>query len=220
MQAVGTPKVVAFAQRMGVRESRLDAVPSLALGTSSVTLLEMAGAYASIAALGEYRAPLMVTHVTDAQGRPIAQFTPAQDAAPERVLDPGLAITLIDMLRAAVERGTGRGIREAHGIQADVAGKTGTTQNNADGWFMLMHPHLVTGAWVGFNDPRVTMRSDHWGQGAHNALHVVGDFTRLALADRAIDASATFPSRGGLAFTDTLRRAGEAIRRWFGWSDR
>jgi penicillin-binding protein 1A len=220
MEAVGTRKVVAFAQRMGVRESKLDAVPSLALGTSSVTLFEMAGAYASIAALGEYRTPLMVTRVTDAQGRLVAQLEPPTDAAPERVLEPSIAIALIDMLRAAVERGTGRGIREAHGIRADVAGKTGTTQNNADGWFMLMHPQLVTGAWVGFNDPRVTMRSDHWGQGANNALHVVGDFTRLALAERAIDASATFPTRSGLAFTDTLRRAGETIKRWFGWGDR
>jgi penicillin-binding protein 1A len=190
------------------------------LGTSSVTLLEMAGAYASIAALGEYRAPLMVTRIIDAEGRLVAQLAPPSDAAPERVLEPGVAIALIDMLRAAVDRGTGRGIREAHGIQADVAGKTGTTQNNADGWFVLMHPQLVTGAWVGFNDPRVTMRSDHWGQGASNALHVVGDFTRLALADHAIDASATFPGRAGLAVSDTLRRAGDAIKRWFGWGDR
>jgi penicillin-binding protein 1A len=220
MEAVGPRKVAAFAQRMGVRESKLDVVPSLALGTSSVTLLEMAGAYASIASLGEYRAPLTVTRVTDAQGRLVAQFVPSASAASERVLDPGIAVALIDMLRAAIERGTGRGIREAHGIQADVAGKTGTTQNNADGWFMLMHPQLVTGAWVGFNDPRVTMRSDHWGRGANNALHVVGDFTRLALAENAIDGSASFPGRAGVAFTDTLRRAGDAIRRWFGWGDR
>ena len=220
MEAVGTRKVAAFAQRMGVRESKLDAVPSLALGTSSVTLLEMAGAYASIASLGEYRAPLMVTHVTDPQRRLVAQFAPSDNAAPERVLDSSIAVALIDMLRAAVERGTGHGIREAHGIQADVAGKTGTTQNNADGWFMLMHPQLVTGAWVGFNDPRVTMRSDHWGQGANNALHVVGDLTRLALAENAIDGSASFPGRAGVALTDTLRRAGDAIRRWFGWGER
>lgn len=220
MEAVGARKVVAFAQRLGVRESRLDAVPSLALGTSPVTLLEMASAYASIAALGEYHAPVLVTHVNDSAGQLVARFAPPADAAPQRVLEPAVAMQLIDMLRAAVERGTGRGIRAVHGIEADVAGKTGTTQNNADGWFVLMHPQLVTGAWVGFNDPRVTLRSDHWGQGAHNALHVVGDFTRQALAERAIDPQAAFPNRAGVALQAAVRSAGETLRRWFGWGDR
>jgi penicillin-binding protein 1A len=190
------------------------------LGTSGVTLLEMTSAYSSIAALGEYRPPLLVTRVTDSKGKLFAQFAPQSKAAPERVLQTDTAAALIDMLRAAVERGTGRGIRDAHGIQADVAGKTGTTQNNADGWFVLMHPQLVTGAWVGFNDPRVTLRSDHWGQGAHNALHVVGDFTQRALVERAIDAQAEFPNRVGSGVQAAVRGVGEAIRRFFGWSDR
>ena len=220
IEAVGPRAVVGFAQRMGVRESRLEAVPSLALGTSPVTLLEMASAYASIASLGEYRAPVLVTRVTDARGRLVAQFAPPAEATPERVLRPDVAVQLIDMLRAAVDRGTGRGIRDVHGIQADVAGKTGTTQNSADGWFVLMHPQLVSGAWVGFNDPRVTLRSDHWGQGAHNALHVVGDFTQHALADRAIDPQAAFPTRAGTAIQAAVRSVGETLRRWFGWGDR
>ncbi|MCW7536831.1 transglycosylase domain-containing protein [Aquabacterium sp. A7-Y] len=217
MEAVGTRKVVGFAQRLGVRESKLEAVPSLALGTSPVTLLEMASAYASIAALGEYRAPVLVTRVTDASGRLVVQFAPRTEAAREPVLEPDVAIQLIDMLRAVVDQGTGRGIRDAHGIHADVAGKTGTTQNNADGWFVLMHPQLVTGSWVGFNDPRVTLRSDHWGQGAHNALHVVGDFMQRALAEGAIDSQAAFPSRPGRAVQAAIRSAGEALRRLFGW---
>jgi penicillin-binding protein 1A len=145
---------------------------------------------------------------------------PPTAATHERVLQPDVAVQLIDMLRAAVDRGTGRGIRDVHGIQADVAGKTGTTQNGADGWFVLMHPQLVTGAWVGFNDPRVTLRSDHWGQGAHNALHVVGDFTQRALANRAIDPQAEFPTRLGTAVEGAVRNIGEALRRWFGFGDR
>ena len=220
IEAVGARNVVAFAQRLGVRESKLDAVPSLALGTSPVTLLEMASAYASIAALGEYRVPVLVTRVTDARGQLVAQFAPKTEATHERVLQPDIAVQLIDMLRAAVDRGTGRGIRELHGIQADVAGKTGTTQNNADGWFVLMHPQIVTGAWVGFNDPRVTLRSDHWGQGAHNALHVVGDFMQRALGDRAIDPQAEFPTRAGTdvgtAIQAAARSVSETLRRWFG----
>jgi penicillin-binding protein 1A len=212
VEEVGARRVAQFAQRMGVRESPLDAVPSLALGTSPVSLLEMASAYATIAAQGERRAPRLVARITDREGRVLADFAPA---AGERVLAPELAAELTEMLRAAIDRGTARGIRDVYGIAADVAGKTGTTQNNTDGWFVLMHRELVTGAWVGFNDPRVTLRSDHWGQGAHNALHVVGDFMRQAIEAGAIDAGAELPRREG-AFVAALRRLGDGIRRFFG----
>jgi penicillin-binding protein 1A len=74
-----------------------------------------------------------------------------------------------------------------------VAGKTGTTQDNTDGWFILMHPGMVAGAWVGFNDQRVTMRSNRWGQGGQNAILLVGDFFRSALNAQLIDAKAQFP---------------------------
>jgi penicillin-binding protein 1A len=72
----------------------------------------------------------------------------------------------------------------------------------------------VTGAWVGFNDPRVMLRSNHWGQGANNALHVVGDFTRQALGERVLNANAEFPTRG--TFAVAVRRFGERLRRWLG----
>jgi penicillin-binding protein 1A len=233
IEELGPRKVVQFAQKLGVRESPLEAVPSLALGTSPVSLLEMASAYATIAAQGDYRPPVLVTRVTDANGALIADFEPRKSPprserstdvsdptpiGPQRVMEPELAVQLIDMLRGAVDRGTGRAIREVYGIRADVAGKTGTTQNNTDGWFMLMHPQLVTGAWVGFNDPRVTLRSDHWGQGANNALHVVGDFMGQSLAAGAIDARAEFPSRFGARFEAALRRFGDRIRGWLGLS--
>jgi penicillin-binding protein 1A len=216
MEAVGAAKVVQFAQRLGVRESKLDAVPSLALGTSPVSLLEMTSAYGSIASLGEYHAPQLVSRVSDRHGKVLVQFAPQPEAARERVLESSVALQLIDMMRGVVERGTGRGIRDGHGIEADVAGKTGTTQNNADGWFVLMHPRLVVGAWVGFNDPRVTLRSDHWGQGAHTALPVVGDLMQHALASRIVDPQAEFPSRTGARIQAALRSVGETIRRWLG----
>ncbi len=228
VQEIGPRKVQKFAQRAGVRESPLDAVPSLALGTSPVSLLEMASAYATIAAQGEYRAPVLVTKVTDANGALIADFEPRRSAGvetvdggsrgAERAMEPELAGQLIDMLRGAVNRGTGRAIRETYGIRADVAGKTGTTQNNTDGWFILMHPQLVAGAWVGFNDPRVTLRSDFWGQGANNALHVVGDFMGQALASNSVDASAEFPTRFGARVEAALRRFGDRIKSWFGFA--
>ena len=92
---------------------------------------------------------------------------------------------LRDALRGVVDKGTGVAIRSRRGINADVAGKTGTTQDNTDGWFILMHPQLVAGAWVGFNDGRITLRSDYWGQGAHSALPMVGEVFQQALRARS-----------------------------------
>jgi penicillin-binding protein 1A len=190
MQDVGLPSIVKLARDLGVRQSKLDPVPSLALGTSPVTLLEMVNAYSTIAAQGEYRKPLFVTKITDRSGKVIAEFG---GEAAQRAMSTESAGTLIDMMRGVVDRGTGTGVRYRFGIHGDVAGKTGTTQNNADGWFILMHPNLVAGSWVGFNDSRVTMRSNYWGQGGHNAILVVGDFFKAAIASGRVDAAALFP---------------------------
>ena len=190
MQEVGIDPIVRLGQSMGIRQSKLEAVPSLALGTSPVTLLEMVSTYSTIAALGEYRKPVLVRRITDREGKVIADFLPG---APERALSQDASIALLDMLRGVVNRGTGGGVRYRFGVQGDVAGKTGTTQNNTDGWFILMHPQLVAGAWVGFNDNRVTMRSSYWGQGGHNALLLVGDFMRTALEAGKLDPNALLP---------------------------
>jgi penicillin-binding protein 1A len=190
MQDVGLPSIVKLARDMGLRQSKLASVPSLALGTSPVTLLEMASTYSTIAAQGEYRKPVIVKRILDRDGKVLAQF--GLDA-PERALSQASAQTLIDMMRGVINRGTGTAVRYRFGINSDVAGKTGTTQNNADGWFMLMHPNLVAGAWVGFNDTRVAMRSNYWGQGGHNAILVVGEFFKNALDSGKLDPNALFP---------------------------
>jgi penicillin-binding protein 1A len=190
MQDVGVAPIVKLAQDMGVRQSRLSAVPSIALGTSPVTLLEMVSAYSTIAAQGDYRRPVFVRKITDRDGNVVADFG---GQAPQRVLSQASAVTLIDMMRGVINRGTGTAVRSRFGIGGDVAGKTGTTQNNADGWFILMHPNLVAGAWVGFNDTRVAMRSSYWGQGGHNAVLLVGDFFKTALDSGKLDPDALFP---------------------------
>jgi penicillin-binding protein 1A len=174
---------------MGVRDSTLEAVPSLALGTSPVTIKEMVSAYSTIANDGMYLEPRMVTSIEDRNGNVLAQF---DTASPERALAPEADRTLIDVMRDVVNRGTGAAIRSRYGIRADVAGKTGTTQDNADGWFILMQPQLVAGAWVGFDDGRVTFASSYWGEGAHTALPIVGDFYQRALRARLIDSHARF----------------------------
>ncbi len=189
MLDVGLPQVVELARAVGIRNSRLYPVPSLSLGTSPVTLLEMVSSYATIAEIGEYRQPVFIRKITDRDGKVLAEF----NTEAERVLSEETAIELIDMMRAVVRRGTGTEVRSRFNLVADFAGKTGTTQNNTDGWFIMMHPDLVAGAWVGFNDSRVTMRSDYWGQGGHNASLLVGDFFRDTLKAKLINAKSKFP---------------------------
>jgi penicillin-binding protein 1A len=189
MQEIGPKKTAELARKMGVNQSKLDEVPALALGTSPVTLLEMVAAYSTVAALGEYRQPIFITRITDKNGDVLAQFATQN----KRVLSEKTVEDLVNMLRGAVDQGTGQAVRTQFGIRGDVAGKTGTTQKNTDGWFVLMHRRLVAGSWVGFNDSRVTMRSNHWGEGRHNALLVVGDFFQQTLSARLIDSSAEFP---------------------------
>lgn len=197
MQDVGLNKVISLAQALGVKDSKLEAVPSLALGTSPVTLLEMVTAYSTIAQQGLYRKPVLIKRITDRRGKVLASF--GSDA--QRAMSAESAIELIDMMRGVVNRGTGQAVKTRFGIVADIAGKTGTTQNNTDGWFILMHPNLVAGSWVGFNDSRMTMRSNYWGQGGHNAILVVGDFFREALKTRQIDVKAQFPQPARAAVT-------------------
>ena len=212
MQEVGPKKTAALARKMGIRDSTLDPVMALALGTSPVTTLEMVTAYSTIASGGDYHRPVLVTQITDKSGKILAQFGTKK----ERALSAEAAGDLLDMLRGVINQGTGQAVRSRFGIRADVAGKTGTTQNNTDGWFMLMHPQLVAGSWVGFNDARVTMRSNYWGQGGHNALLVVSDFFRHALDARLIDPARRFDdadAAGARSTPSTLDR----FLTWLGW---
>ncbi len=188
MMQVGPQRVAQLARAMGVRDSTLDEVPALALGTSSVTLREMVTAYGAIANGGRYMAPVLVLQVEDRQGNVLQRFA---EPVPEQAMSQPQALQLVNVMRGVVDEGTGTAIRSRYGIQADVAGKTGTTQDNTDGWFILMHPQLVAGAWVGFNDSSITM-GDGWGPGARSALPMVGEVFQQSLRNRWIDPQAAF----------------------------
>jgi penicillin-binding protein 1A len=187
MQQVGPERVVQLARAMGVRESKLDPVLSLALGTSPVTLREMVGAYGAIANGGHFVEPMVVLRVEDREGRVLSEFQPVREAAD--AMPRAQSLELVNAMRGVVDEGTGAAIRSRYGITADVAGKTGTTQENTDGWFIMMHPQLVAGARVGFNDT-VTMGS--WGQGARSALPMVAEVFQQALRNKWIDQKAEF----------------------------
>ena len=201
MAKVGPAKVAKLARSLGVRDSKLDEVLSLALGTSPVTLQEMVTSYATLVNGGGYRAPVMVTRITDRGGKVLLELEPPQT---EIALDSGVTYALLDMMRGVITKGTGKGVAR-YGVTGDWAGKTGTTQDNADGWFMLMHPDLVAGAWVGFNDSRITL-NDYWGQGAHSALPMVAEVAAAAQRSKLVDAQARFePPAENNTFVQRLR---------------
>jgi penicillin-binding protein 1A len=214
MQQVGPARVAQLAHAMGVRQSKLEPVLSLALGTSSVTLREMVAAYATIANGGYFLEPMIVSRVEDRDGRLLEEFLPVREAVP--AMPRREALELVNVMRGVVDEGTGAAIRRRYVTRADVAGKTGTTQENTDGWFILMHPQLVAGARVGFNDNKVTMGP--WGQGARSALPMVGEVFQQALRNRWIDPAAeldiprTRPARPQEQPLDPIREIFNALR--------
>ena len=156
----------------------------------SVTLLEMVGAYGAIANDGLVRTPRLVTQIETASGHVLERFA----AQGPQALTRRDARNLLDMMRGVVDRGTGKDLR-GMGVTGDLAGKTGTTQRYADGWFIAMHPGLVVGVWVGFNDQRVAFRSMATGAGGATALPVVGAFLRRvqdSLPDRRFPGPAVY----------------------------
>ena len=212
MQEVGVDRVIKLARALGVRQSPLEAVPSLALGSSPVTLLEMVNAYGSIANAGRFTPPQLVTRIETADGQVLAEFNPPK---PDEVWDEEHNYGLLEMMRAVIDKGTGRAIRKQYGIRADVAGKTGTTQGNADGWFILMHPQIVVGAWAGFNDARITLKSDQWGQGSRSALPMVGDFMSRALHSPLLNAKARFAEpHASHWWSDLVSRLRDKVQQW------
>ena len=186
-------QVINLAHELGI-ESELASVPSLSLGVSEVSLLEMVTAYSALANMGTRNSLELVTLIEDRYGKVL--YTSLQESSV--ALDSTTAIVVIDMMRDGINKpyGTGPRIRGQFAQTGyDFAGKTGTTQEAADGWFMIMHPQMVAGAWLGFDDRRMSFRSTYWGQGAHNALFVVGDYLRRINADSltALDRYVRFP---------------------------
>ncbi len=148
IEQIGPKSVIATAKRMGI-QSPLEAVPSLTLGTEEVNTVEMASAYGTLAAMG-YHAPVTsVTKITDASGHLIYQA----NETPRLVVDPGIAFSVDRILQEVVQQGTG--------VQANIgrpaAGKTGSTQNNWDAWFVGFTPQLVAAVWVGYPRGQIPM---------------------------------------------------------------
>ncbi len=184
LEKTGIHNAIAMVRRMGIN-SELPAVPSLALGTPAISVLEMVNAYSVLANQGMHREPSYLISITDRKGKVLEEFTP--DDKPKRALSRESTQLMIQMLKSVVAEGTGASLRSRYGITNDVAGKTGTTQSNVDGWFIAVMPKLVIGTWVGADDPAMHFRSTALGQGSATALPIVAKFIEKSNKDRALN---------------------------------
>lgn len=184
MKQFGPQATVDLARRMGV-VSKLDAVPSICLGTVEISVFEMVGANATFANKGTWIQPTFVTRIEDKNGKVLADFVPST----EEVMSEEKAYVMIQLMKGVVQMGTGTRLRSRFKLNQPTAGKTGTTQNNSDGWFMGITPDLVSGCWVGGEDRAVHFNTTDMGQGASMALPIYGKYMQKVYADKTIKIS-------------------------------
>jgi penicillin-binding protein 1A len=177
----GPEAVISMARSAGIT-SDLPKGPAISLGVADISLMELTSAYAVFANGGRRIEPVFIRSIATAEGEVIYE---APHLEPVQTIDRETALTTMYMMQAVVDSGTARSIRSLYGVRMPLAGKTGTTQNNADGWFIAASPGIVCGAWVGGESPLVRFRSTSLGQGARTALPIVGSFLRNAETDNA-----------------------------------
>lgn len=174
MGATQGPEAVAQLMRdLGIELRQEDITPSMCLGSMDLSLFELVGAQATFANKGLFIKPTVIMRIEDRYGKVIYEPEPETKEA----MSEELAYTTVTMMKGAVSGGTASSLRSSRpwgGITHPTAGKTGTTQNNSDGWFIGITPDLVTGVWVGAEDRAVRFRSMLWGQGARMALPIYG----------------------------------------------
>ena len=188
MKQFGPHAVVDLAKKIGIH-SKILAVPSLCLGTFDLSVYEMVGAYSTFVNKGVWTEPIFVTRIEDKNGVVLEDFQPkTQEAMSKETAD-----LMVRMLQgvvdgvyspaAGVTRGTGVRLRFKYGFENEMGGKTGTTQNQSDGYFMGITPNLVTGVWSGCEDRAAHFRTIHYGQGANMALPVFAEYMQRVYAD-------------------------------------
>jgi penicillin-binding protein 1A len=182
MKQVGPGPVISLARKMGVT-SEIPNAPSIALGTVDLSVYEMVGAYTTFANKGRYVEPIMITLIEDKNGVVLEEFSPES----RQVMSDKDAYAILKLLMGVTEGGTGIRLRHKYAsyredvitgypyeFTNEIAGKTGTTQNQSDGWFMGAVPNLITGIWTGCEDRSAHFGSTYYGQGAATALPIWG----------------------------------------------
>lgn len=197
---VGPKPVIDLIEKMGVDISDVPEVPSIALGTPDVTLYEMVGAYSTFANEGVYIKPTLITRIEDKNGTVLFQNVPET----RDVMSDETAYVTLSLMEGVTQSGSGSRLRGTwrssnlydnvvtgypYDFKNPIAGKTGTTQNNSDGWFMGIVPNLVTGVWVGGEDRATHFNSTSYGQGATMALPIWGMYMKSCYANEELKIS-------------------------------
>ena len=182
MKRFSPAAVINMARKMGV-SSPIDAVPSICLGTADLSVYEMTGAMSTFANKGVFVEPIFITRIEDKNGNVLESFIPKQQEA----MNEQSAYLMLELMKGVVESGTGARLHYRYNITAPVAGKTGTTQNNSDGWFMGVTPSLTTGVWVGGEIRSIHFRSINLGQGANMALPIWALYMKKVWADKTLN---------------------------------
>lgn len=180
----GPNAVADLARRMGV-VSKIDPTPSICLGTPEISVFEMVGANATFANKGTWIEPTYITRIEDKNGKVLADFIPRT----EEVMNEEKSYIMLQLMKGVVQIGTGVRLRYRYKLMQPMAGKTGTTQNNSDGWFMGITPDLVSGCWVGGEDRAVHFDRTDQGQGAAMALPIFAKYMQKVYADKTIKIS-------------------------------
>ncbi|MGC9341236.1 MAG: penicillin-binding transpeptidase domain-containing protein [Bacteroidales bacterium] len=173
--------VVDVIKKMGVT-SHIDAVPSVIFGTSDISLEEMVGAFNVFSNKGVYIEPVYVTRIEDKHGNEISSFYPQQVEA----ISEKTAYLMVQLLKNVVDKGTAGRLRWFFNFEAELGGKTGTTQNQSDGWYMGLSPQLTAGVWVGAEDRSVHFNTLSKGSGSYMALPIYGYFMEQVYADSTL----------------------------------
>ena len=173
---------VAMAHDMGI-ETEIPEVPSIALGTPNVSLYEMVGAYTAFANKGNVVKPRFIQSIETSKGEVLKDFSEVEK---KKAMSSRTAELMLHMLRQVVDKGTAKRLRSVYNLPNQIAGKTGTTQSHADGWFIGVTPNLVAGAWVGSDDPNIHFRTITYGQGAAMALPIWGLFMQQVNKDKQL----------------------------------
>lgn len=180
----GPVAVADLARRMGI-VSKIDPTPSICLGTPEISVFEMVGANATFANKGTWTEPIFVTRIEDKNGKVLEDFIPRT----EEVMSEEKSYVMLQLMKGVVQIGTGVRLRYRYKLMQPMAGKTGTTQNNSDGWFMGITPDLVSGCWVGGEDRAVHFDRTDQGQGAAMALPIFAKYMQKVYADKSIKIS-------------------------------
>ena len=177
--SIAAQKVKNMASNLGIDMSNTPAYPSIALGAAEVSLLELVSAYTTFANQGIHIDPISITRIEDKKGNILVSFDQENK---KEVMSSETAYIILDMMRGVIRGGqgyygTGVRLRHQYKITQDVAGKTGTTQNSSDNWFIALFPHMAIGSWVGGEDRRTRFPKETYiGQGARTSLPIIGSF--------------------------------------------